>query len=285
MMTNISTSSIPKSWQLWITENLQRGVTHESLLQSMLAHQFDSIQSQATITFLASKLNTPQLSTHNHYIYQPAKILDGHTLDVQGKKVRVLARINKPVIVLFDNFLTAVECNQLIALAQQKLQPSTIVDAITGQFTTINNRRSYGTHFALCETDLIKTLDQRMAALMNWPIENGEGLQVLNYSTSGEYKEHFDYFDPDLAGSQQQIKHGGNRVATLIIYLNNVKEGGETLFPKIGFSAVPKQGSAIYFEYLNHLGQLDKLTLHAGTPVTAGEKWIATKWVRERRYE
>jgi prolyl 4-hydroxylase len=73
-------------------------------------------------------------------------------------------------------------------------------------------------------------------------------------------------------------------VSTLIIYLNDVEEGGETVFPESGLSVSPRQGSGLYFEYCNHLGQLDPLSLHAGAPVIAGEKWIVTKWMRQRRF-
>jgi prolyl 4-hydroxylase len=45
-----------------------------------------------------------------------------------------------------------------------------------------------------------------------------------------------------------------------------------------------RQGGAVYFRYLNGLRQLDPLTLHGGAPVLGGDKWIMTKWMREREY-
>ena len=68
------------------------------------------------------------------------------------------------------------------------------------------------------------------------------------------------------------------------MYLNDVAEGGETTFPSIHLTVSPKKGSAVYFEYCNSRGQVDPLSLHAGQPVLQGEKWIATKWMRERKY-
>jgi prolyl 4-hydroxylase len=70
----------------------------------------------------------------------------------------------------------------------------------------------------------------------------------------------------------------------LILYLNDVDQGGETIFPSIHLSVVPKKGAAIYFEYCNAAGHVDPSTLHGGAPVLAGEKWIATKWMRQRKY-
>jgi len=77
---------------------------------------------------------------------------------------------------------------------------------------------------------------------------------------------------------------GGQRVATLVMYLNDVEAGGSTVFPSIGLDVLPRKGSAVYFAYTSDAGETDPRTLHGGSPVTAGEKWIATKWLRQRRY-
>jgi prolyl 4-hydroxylase len=136
----------------------------------------------------------------------------------------------------------------------------------------------------LNETPFIASLDKRIAELMQVPVVNGEGLQILNYQIGGEYKPHFDYFPPELPGSAVHIARGGQRIATLIVYLNTVEEGGETILPEIGLKVAPVQGNALYFAYTNSLNQVDPLTYHGGNPVIRGEKWIATKWVRQHEY-
>ncbi len=70
----------------------------------------------------------------------------------------------------------------------------------------------------------------------------------------------------------------------LVVYLNDVIAGGEAFFPEIGLAVSPRRGNALYFEYSNSLAQLDYRSLHAGAPVTEGDKWIVTKWMRERRF-
>ena len=105
---------------------------------------------------------------------------------------------------------------------------------------------------------------------MNWPVENGEGLQILNYKVGGEYKPHFDYFPPGDPGSAVHLAKGGQRVSTMVIYLNDVEEAGETTFPDVGLSVTPKKGAAVYFEYCNSQNQVDPLTLHAGAPWQRG---------------
>jgi prolyl 4-hydroxylase len=173
----------------------------------------------------------------------------------------------------------------LIRLSSIKLQRSTIVDPQTGVHTVIEDRSSYGTFFAVNETAFIAQLDRRIAEVMHMPIENGEGLQILNYKLGGEYKTHFDYFPSADPGSAAHIAKGGQRVSTLVIYLNDVECGGETIFPNMHMSVIPKKGSAVYFEYCNSLGQVDPSSLYGGTPVVVGEKWIATKWMRQKRYD
>ena len=83
--------------------------------------------------------------------------------------------------------------------------------------------------------------------------------------------------------SQTHIGNWGQRVATLILYLNEPEEGGETIFPELNLKIRPVKGHAVYFSYF-HRGQVDPKTLHGGAPVIKGEKWIATRWVREKPY-
>jgi prolyl 4-hydroxylase len=193
-------------------------------------------------------------------------------------------RIALPEVALLENLLTHEECDQLIELSRVKLKQSTIVDPKTGKAEVIADRTSYGTFFKRNENAFIAKLDARIAKVMHWPVENGEGLQILNYKAGGEYKPHFDYFPPDDPGSAVHIAKGGQRVSTLIVYLNDGMEGGDTTFPHLGLAITPKKGSAVYFEYCDNNGKIDTGTLHAGDPVTVGEKWIATKWMRQRQY-
>jgi prolyl 4-hydroxylase len=109
-------------------------------------------------------------------------------------------------------------------------------------------------------------------------------LQILHYGLRGEYLPHHDYFDPVDPGTPVILKTGGQRVATLVMYLNTPEEGGATHFPELDLEVKARKGSAVYFEYMNKVGQIDSRSLHAGMPVLAGEKWIATKWLRQSNY-
>src|SRR5438132_8623282 len=99
--------------------------------------------------------------------------------------------------------------------------------------------------FTLEETPFIAKLDQRISSLMSLPVPNGEGLQVLRYRPGGHTAPHFDFLQPSNAVNQASVTRSGQRVSTLIIYLNDVLSGGETIFPEVGLSITPRRGSGV----------------------------------------
>ena len=188
------------------------------------------------------------------------------------------------MIALLESVLSPTECDELIALARPRLKPSTVVDPYTGEDKIAEHRDSEGMFFELNETPFIARLDRRISELMNCPVENGEGLQVLRYGKLAKNTPHFDFLQPSNQKNRDSLLRSGQRISTLVIYLNTVESGGETVFPKLGLAVSAKQGNAAYFEYGNSLRQVDPKSAHAGAPVYAGEKWAVTKWMRERRF-
>ncbi|MBV1775097.1 2OG-Fe(II) oxygenase [Burkholderiaceae bacterium DAT-1] len=278
-----------EEWQVWLQDNLNRGCTHQAIFKAMTGAGVDESAARQfmqsaipDLDILASIAPDPLNSLE--YRYDPMPIPDVNRLDVGDRTVSVAMRCELPQVIVFDGVLTDDECDEIIARSRAKLTRSAIVDPATGAFEVIDDRSSEGTYFNRCEDAFITRIDTRIARLMHWPLENGEGLQILRYGVGAEYKPHFDYFPPSDPGSATHLAHGGQRVATLVLYLNDVEAGGATIFPEAGLSVMPRKGSAVYFRYLNGQGQLDPLSLHGGAPVVAGEKWIMTKWMRERAY-
>jgi prolyl 4-hydroxylase len=196
-----------------------------------------------------------------------------------GHQVRVLTTMKHPRVVVFGGLLTDAECDTLMAQAASRLVRSETVDNNTGDSEVNAARTSDGMFFERGETPLIKTLEQRIAELLRWPLENGEGLQILRYRPGAEYKPHHDYFDPIHPGTPRILERGGQRVGTLVMYLNTPDGGGATTFPDVGLEVAPVRGNAVFFSY--DRAHVSTKTLHGGAPVTAGEKWVATKWLRE----
>ncbi len=192
----------------------------------------------------------------------------------------------KPRIFYFHNFLSDSECEHLKVLAAPYLERSTVVGD-TLENGVIDNRRTSQTMFLPSDLHdpIVKNIETRISRITLIPLENCESIQVVYYDKGGEYQPHYDYFDPNTQGGMANIMRGGQRVATFLMYLNDVEKGGQTIFPKINLAVTPKRGDAILFFDCLPDGRTDPLTFHGGSPVLEGEKWIATKWFRTGKFK
>lgn len=208
-----------------------------------------------------------------------ASIGDRLLVDVGDCEVRILAAVQNPDIMVLESLLSPYECQAIIKAAEPRLSRSTTVNADTGGSQVHAARTSDGMFFKRGEIEVIGKLEARIAKLLRWPVENGEGMQILRYGPGAEYKPHYDYFDPTSKGSETNLKRGGQRVATLIMYLNEPEAGGATVFPEVPLAVLPKVGSAVFFRYPQATPA--SRSIHGGAAVSAGVKWVATKWLRE----
>ncbi len=213
---------------------------------------------------------TPQLDT------------SGTMVDAGDKWVNVLQRVQKPDLCVFSNLLGAAECEALIDAAKPRLLRSRTIDTQTGGEALNRDRTSDGMFFSRAENAIVQRVELRVARLLRWPVQNFEGMQVLRYRSGAQYKPHYDYFDPGEPATPALLARGGQRVATLIMYLQAPERGGATVFPDAAISVPPIRGSAVFFSYAE--ASADSLSLHGGAPVEAGEKWIATLWLRARKF-
>ena len=277
------------AWQNWINENFARGCTHEAMLTDMVKA---GIAQDMAVFNLSNRSGTAGASDEGvsnqqsgpyeqeaSYLFQH----DNTIVTQDGQHIQVAMRVIAPDVVLLDNFMTHDECDAFCGLSKSTLTKSTVVDDVSGASVGHEHRTSLGTHFTLGQNELVKKIEARIAEITGTRVPNGEGIQILNYAGGGEYRPHFDYF-PDNTGGRVHTAKSGQRTITVIMYLNDVKAGGATALPDINLSVYPKKGSALYFSYVNSKGQVDPLTLHGGSSVVEGEKWIATKWIRERVY-
>jgi prolyl 4-hydroxylase len=210
---------------------------------------------------------------------EPALADGANQIEADGQVVRVVSAMRDPRVVVLADFLSAAECDALIASASPRLARSQTVDTATGGSEVNAARTSDGMFFQRGETPLIARIEHRIAALLRWPVDHGEGLQILRYRPGAEYKPHHDYFDPAHAGTPKILQRGGQRVGTLVMYLNTPERGGATSFPDVGLEVAAQRGGAVFFSY--DRPHPSTRTLHGGSPVVAGEKWVATKWLRE----
>ncbi len=202
-----------------------------------------------------------------------------NVLDAGDRQLQALALMRDPHIVVLADLLSAEECEGLIEAARPRLSRSLTVAVKTGGEEENADRTSQGMFFERGESALIERIEARLAHLLQWPVDHGEGLQILRYGPGAEYKPHYDYFDPREPGTATILRRGGQRVATVVMYLNEPEAGGGTVFPDVGFECLPRRGHAVFFSY--DRPHPSTRSLHGGSPVRAGEKWIATKWLRE----
>ncbi|KAG2400956.1 Prolyl 4-hydroxylase [Vigna angularis] len=196
-----------------------------------------------------------------------------------------------PRIIVLHNFLSLEECDYLRALALPRLQISTVVDTKTGKGIKSNVRTSSGMFLNPQERKyaMVQAIEKRISVYSQIPIENGELMQVLRYEKNQYYKPHHDYFSDTF-----NLKRGGQRIATMLMYLSDNVEGGETYFPLAGsgecncggklvqgLSVKPTKGNAVLFWSMGLDGQSDPKSVHGGCEVISGEKWSATKWMRQ----
>ncbi|WP_064090926.1 2OG-Fe(II) oxygenase [Rossellomorea aquimaris] len=216
-------------------------------------------------------MDTNELSIKEQTIFHHT----GNKIKTDDREVNIIARFEEPLIVILGNVLSHEECDELIRLSKERMLRSKI-----GNTREVDDLRSSSSmFFNEGEHDVVDRIERRISQIMNIPVEHGEGIQILNYKVGQEYKAHFDFFSAS-------VKPVSNpRISTLVLYLNDVEEGGETFFPKLNLSVSPQKGMAVYFEYFYDDQTLNELTLHGGAPVIIGDKWAATQWMRRKKFK
>lgn len=187
-----------------------------------------------------------------------------------------------------ENLLTPQECEEIMAFAKKKgMSESDVLSygSATGVEVDTKSRRSKTAWLSDTEHPLVMKLAQKTEALTGLPRNTQEQLQVAYYEPGGKFNDHYDACNEKSKEYCDKINHyAGQRRATLLIYLNDTFEGGETVFPKIGKIIQPKQGKGILFWNTTDTEEIIPESMHRGNPVKNGEKWICTKWSHVREY-
>jgi hypothetical protein len=233
--------------------------------------------------------------------FQPARdqlrLLSGFRAGIDWKKLRRAVDIaawrkvaqpltlsEDPLIQAAPGLLSAELCDALIARGKALLRPARIYNELKGGNTMGQMRRhSSAPIFRYTDMDLVtEAVSNRVCALAGMPAANAEALQVLNYKVGEYFAPHVDFLDPGFEGHAATLKNNGQRVVTVLVYLNDDLEGGETEFLRLGLKHRGKKGDALMFRNVTADGQPDPRTLHAGTPPTRGEKWVLSVWILDR---
>ena len=186
-----------------------------------------------------------------------------------------------PKIFTIDNYLTNEECDHFINLSKNKLKRSLVSIANKG---SISEGRTGENCWIMHNNDKItKSVSEKIAKLVEIPIENAESFQLIHYDKTQQYRQHYDGWDHNNSDKTLRcLKYGGQRLVTVLCYLNDVKEGGGTKFTKLNKEVEAKKGKLLFFRNVEEGSNIKhKLSEHAGMPVIEGEKFAFNLWFRE----
>lgn len=191
---------------------------------------------------------------------------------------------SNPVIYVFENFLSPIECDHIIACARNNMSRAEVtMDKTNAKSVERTNNVNWIPHQ---QTSMIQSITHRTSELMGIPLAHAEDLQVIHYAETQEYRPHFDAWDPGTEVGKRCMAQGGQRLLTCLIYLNDVEEGGGTVFPTLDLEVRAQKGRLVMFHNC-HPGtnSIHPDSLHGGMPVVKGEKWACNLWFRERQFQ
>jgi prolyl 4-hydroxylase len=180
-------------------------------------------------------------------------------------------------IFIVPDFLDRKDCDELVAKIDAYRIPSKLL-APTGdpEFRTSESCN-------LNPNDpFVRKIEKRIAGLLGIDPVRGETIQGQRYAPGQRFKLHHDFFEMGQPYWEEMNRTGGQRTWTAMIFLNEPEAGGETAFPKASIKVSPRTGNMLVWNNLNIIGEPNYFSLHEGMPVTAGTKYIITKWHRER---
>ncbi|KAK1306456.1 hypothetical protein QJS10_CPA10g00401 [Acorus calamus] len=206
--------------------------------------------------------------------------------------IQVIQLSSHPRVFLYEGFLSEEECDHLITLGRDKLEKSMAVDQVSRNNTMIKVPTDSVMSLSKGQDEIVSRIEERIALWTLLPKENGEDIQILHYTAEQRDQPYNEYYN-DTAN----LGLGGQRVATVMMYLSDVKQGGETIFLKSELQSFqrkdetwsecaskriavkPIKGNALLFFNLHPNTTLDESSFQGDCPALAGEKWSATKWI------
>ncbi|GAB3032001.1 2OG-Fe(II) oxygenase [Bowmanella dokdonensis] len=268
------------SWKNWLRTNLAAGHNKDGLFKILIDEGFDyqavkgemGYEPSIPLVLIANPLHARQQAGKARAQSKPVqdKIFLPNANNLCSDLVEMYA---------VEDFLNEEECCRLVELIKGKLQPS----RLSSEESDRSFRTSSTCYLGNMDDPLVARIDQQICAYLGIDAAYGEVIQGQHYQVGQEFKPHTDYFEAHelpVHGAQR-----GQRSYTFMIYLNDVQDGGETVFPRLGERFSPRRGKAVIWNSLKKDGSGNYHTLHHAKPVLSGEKVIITKWFRVKATE
>ena len=201
------------------------------------------------------------------------------TIELKGSYEATEAYSLDPLVGVRNNVISPIECAYLIELAKPHIKRAGVV--LDEGYKESEGRTGSNHWLKYDEDDVVRSVGKRISDIVGLPLEYAESMQIIHYGPEQEYRPHFDAFNLSLPKGQRAAKWGGQRLVTALVYLNTVEAGGATQFPKLGITVPALPGRMVIFHNTTHdISGPHPLSLHAGMPVEAGEKWAFNMWFR-----
>jgi len=264
---------IDDNWKIWIWRNISRGCSKDSIFKQLIEHGF---RWQDVVSELGHQPSAPLEEI----------IVDAQAIADQGdyKPNPIAKRLDSSKIEIYqiDDFLNQDECQALVQIMRENQTPSTVAGELGDTVSEIRTSTSCVFGANNDEHGLAEIVRSRLCEVIGINPNYAEQLQGQFYEKGGEYKAHYDWFEPGTPSFYEQAAQskGGQRTWSVVIYLNHVLSGGETRFENADITIYPKQGRLVFWNNLDADGLPSDNALHQACPVIEGHKAILTLWFR-----
>ena len=291
------TKKISKDWNDWIKVNQDRGCDLDEMYTILAKEGFDPSEIKESLGYQPASSHPDNRRIFGgskisffrkiKSLYEEYKIVKKRLIEDEKKerldsaisidqKYRLKSSLAE--IYSIDNFLNEEECKKLIGIIKKRLKPSTI--ATSGIEKDKQFRTSRTCDLGNLNDPFVEEIDRRICEFLGIEQRFSEMIQGQFYKVGEEFKSHTDFFEKDQM--QNFTKKNGQRTFTFMVYLNDVKEGGETEFINLSCMFSPKQGTALSWNNLTSRGLGNHNTMHQAHPIKKGNKAVITKWFREK---
>lgn len=258
----------------------------DAQLRSRAADDFEQFGASVLRRFVNGIRGPGHTPPQSDQCIEPVNLQFGKSrqLELNRHKVTCDLLCESPRIQVIRGVLKEWEARELIEMALARLRRSQSFTELSDDLIN-DTRTSYSASIPTLENELSREISNRAAKLCDTSIDCLENLHVTRYEPGQFFAPHHDFFPPSIANVQSSLNNGGQRVKSLLIYLNNLNPddpGGATLFPRLNLAVKCEQGSGILWDNVDAIGELDYLTQHAAIAPEISTKFVLTVWSRER---
>lgn len=267
------------SWKNWIKTNVDAGQCRDGIFKILLdeGYSYKAIKKEMAYEPSVSK---DELVNPFDAVKQQAARQNisnyGAPINRSALFIPNAEKLSSDKLELYtlENFLNARECEKIVALVKSQLRPSGLSSYEQDQCFRTSRTCDLGE----IKNKFMADIDDRICRIIGIDRSYSEVIQGQYYEVGQEFKAHTDYFEENEMESYGA--NMGQRTYTIMIYLNDVEEGGETDFLRVGAKFKPRCGMAVIWSSLNDDGSTNVDSMHQAMPVMKGYKAVITKWFR-----